>query len=674
MLAAGLAAVTAGLAACGPAAETSGSAGAARLESLERRASLVRDADDIKRLQRAYGYYVDEGMWDEAAALFADDGSIEIGLDGVYIGRERIRAYLFFLGGGRMGLPPGRLNEHMQLMPVVTVAPDGLSAKARWRELLMVGTYGESAAWGEGPMENEYVKVDGVWRIQSLHWYQNLFVPYETGWLSTPDPTGGVHVAGVFPPDRPPSEVYETWPGVYLPAFHFPNPVLDPEPRVAEDAAPPSGPAPSVGDPARRAGALERTVARLEDQDEVENLQRIFGFYFDEALWSEAADLFAEGATVELGGRGVYVGRERIRAFFRTLGDEGPRDGRLYDHMQLQPVVHVAPDGRTAKGRWRLFSQVAEHGAYARWGAGVYENEYVEEDGVWKIASLRLYETMTTPYEHGWAVLAVPAAGPSETLPPDRPPTVDYAPYPAAFTPPFHYDNPVTGRRDEPAPVMDAPALDEAALAAALDELEDRVTRLEDVERIERLEAIRAYYLAHSQWDDLAALFAEDGAIEIALRGAYVGPESVRRSLDLYTEPGIQDGLLHNHMQYQTVIHLGSDGRTANLRSRAFSIMGQFEGYANWMGGVYENELVKGEDGVWRYSLDRQINTYFAAYAQGWRDLAQRPPPGISQTIPPDRPPTSQFVMYPSAFIPAFHYPNPVTGRTYDGPFTDEAE
>jgi hypothetical protein len=663
-----VAAVLAALASCAP---TPGDADALadRLEALERRAALVRDADDIKRLQRAYGYYIDEGLWDEASALFAEDGSIEIGLDGVYIGRERIRAYLFFLGGGRMGLPAGRLNEHMQLMPVVTVAPDGLTARARWRELQMIGTYGESAFWGEGPMENEYVKEDGVWRIKLLRWVENLFVPYETGWLATPDPTGGEHASGIFPPDRPPSEPYETWPGVYLPAFHFPNPVLD---AADAEAAPPppSDPAPSAHAIARRTGDLAHAVARLEDEDEIEKLQRIFGFYFDEALWSEAAALFAEDAAVELGGRGVYVGPERILAFFRTLGEEGPRDGRLYDHMQLQPVVHVAPDGRSAKARWRLFSQVAEHGEWARWGVGVYENEYVLEDGVWKIASLRLFETMTTPYEVGWAVMAVPPTGPSETLPPDRPPTVDYGTYPAAFTPPFHYDDPMTGAfEDAETEVEDVP-LD----AAALDELEARVTRLEDVDKIERLEAIRAYYLAHSQWDDLAGLFADDGAIEIALRGAYVGPASVRRSLDLYTEPGTQHGLLHNHMQYQTVIHLDDDGRTAKLRSRAFSIMGEYERYANWMGGTYENELVKGEDGVWRYSLDRQINTYFASYAQGWENLAQRRPPGVSQTIPPDRPPTSDFDMYPAAFVAPFHYPNPVTGRTYDGPFRDETE
>src|SRR5262245_10672132 len=145
--------------------------------------------------------------------------------------------------------------------------------------------------------------------------------------------------------------------------------------------------------------ALERDVELLEDAFAVEKLQRIFGFYTDKQLWTQAADLFAASGTIEVGGRGVYVGKERVLAFLKLAGPEFPQPDRLYDHMQLQPVVDVAPDGRTAKARWHLFAQEAQHGEYARWGLGVYENEYVKENGVWKIQSLHLYRTMTTPYE-----------------------------------------------------------------------------------------------------------------------------------------------------------------------------------------------------------------------------------------------------------------------------------
>ena len=77
----------------------------------------------------------------------------------------------------------------------------------------------------------------------------------------------------------------------------------------------------------------------------------------------------------------------------RRSGKEFPQDGKLYDQMQLQGIVDVASDGKTAKGRWHMFAQEAEHGKYARWGLGVYENDYVKQDGVWKIAkSPSLYD------------------------------------------------------------------------------------------------------------------------------------------------------------------------------------------------------------------------------------------------------------------------------------------
>jgi len=198
---------------------------AARVAALEQRKGLVEDANAIERLQAAYGYYTDRGLWDEAADLFADDGTIEIALDGVYVGKARVREYLYALGDGARGLPDGKLNEHLQVMPVITVAPDGLTAKARWRAIVLAGEHGGDAFWGEGPYENEYVKDDGVWKIKALHWYQALLVPYEGGWQTNPDPTGGRLVSATLPPDRPSSVDYKTWPETHVPPFSFPNPV-----------------------------------------------------------------------------------------------------------------------------------------------------------------------------------------------------------------------------------------------------------------------------------------------------------------------------------------------------------------------------------------------------------------------------------------------------------------
>ena len=425
---------------------------------------------------------------------------------------------------------------------------------------------------------------------------------------------------------------------------------------------------------ARRAAVLAHEVQLLEDQKDIEDLQRIYGFYVEEGFWTEAANLFADDGTLEVGGRGVYVGKPRVLEYLRSLGEEFPRDGRLFDRMQLQPVVHVAPDGLTAKARWRLFAQEAEHGEFAEWGVGWYENDYVKEDGVWKIENLRVFPRMYTPYEDGWGKTALPAPSFTSDLEPDRGPSAPHSPYPAVPTPSFHYENPVTGN-----PVFDGTPAEFAAeigganldqVAAALESADRRIGLLEDAAAIERLHSVYGYYLARNQWDDLAGIFADDGTIEIALRGIYVGKESVRRNLNLYGEQGIHHGVQHNHMQYQPVIHVAPDGRTAKMRSRAFSIMGNYEQLGIFMAGVYENDFVK-EDGIWKIKKDQVFNTYFAPYDIGWKDLPPRDPPGITDANPPDLPPSMPFEMYPTAFLPPFHYDNPVTGEPAAMPSAD---
>jgi len=196
-----------------------------RIAALEQRKTRIEDAHAIERLQSAYGYYADKGLWDDVANLFADDGTIEVGLDGVYVGKARVREYLYALGNGRAGRAAGELDERLQVMPVITLADDGKTAKARWRAIVLEGQLGGDAHWGEGPYENEYVKDNGVWKIKSLHWYPALFVPYAGGWQTNPDPTGGKYVSAKLPPDRPSTVEYKTWPDTYIPPFSFPNPV-----------------------------------------------------------------------------------------------------------------------------------------------------------------------------------------------------------------------------------------------------------------------------------------------------------------------------------------------------------------------------------------------------------------------------------------------------------------
>ena len=196
-----------------------------RIRVLKARAQRIKDSSDIKRLQRIFGYYFDRGLWNEIADLFSENATLEYARDGIYKGKGKIREYFYALGGNKPGLRDGQLNEHFQLMPVITLSDDGLTAKGRWRDLSLQGQYGESAFWGEGPYENEYVKENGVWKISKLCWYQTVLVPYEGAWAKNEDANHGIYVSGILKPDMPYNKDFGYWPETFLPPFHFENPV-----------------------------------------------------------------------------------------------------------------------------------------------------------------------------------------------------------------------------------------------------------------------------------------------------------------------------------------------------------------------------------------------------------------------------------------------------------------
>jgi hypothetical protein len=630
----------------------------AKLLQLEQRQTRLADLHAIRKLQRAWGYYLDEGQWDDAADLFAGDATIEIGHDGVYRGRERILEYLHAtgeaIGAGRRGLQPGQLNEHFQLMPVITLSADGRSARGTWRDILLTGRLGVDAYWGEGPAETAYVKEDGVWKIGSLHWFQTLYVPYEGGWAKHADVNAGRFVGDRLKPDAPTSIAYKTWPAAFTPPFHFRGQV----PQLAPISAPTGVTALPERELKQRIARLTAEVDRLAAMDDIENLQGIYGYYIDKSQWRQAAALFTEDAELVIQGVGTWRGPEGVLRYLQSTGPEGLQQGRLYDHMMLQPIIDVAADGDSARARWHLFAQLAQHGQFHEWATGIYQNEYARDDGVWKIRRLHLYPTMITPYETGWGKTSLQRSRFDAAARPDSAAREPSSLYENAFVTPYHYGHPVRAARDSAPTAGALPADARTALA----ELDRRLGLLEDRAQVEKLQRVYGYYLATLLWDDLAALFADDGTIEIAMRGIYVGRPAVRRNLNLYGQAGLDDGVLHNHMQFQPVIHVAPDGRTAKLRSRALSMMGNYQRGGQWMGGVYENIFEK-VDGVWKFKHDRVMNTFFAPYDTGWKDLAQRAPPGITASNPPDLPPSGSFDMYPKNYLPEYHYASPVTGE-----------
>jgi hypothetical protein len=188
--------------------------------------------------------------------------------------------------------------------------------------------------------------------------------------------------------------------------------------------------------------ALRSEVAALRDKDAIITLQTAYGYYVDKAQWDEAADLFARDATLEIAARGQFCGQDRIRAYLHAL--PALHEGTVFNHMQLQPLITL--DGDRAKGRWRAIMEVGFVGRESLCGEGTYENEYVRDDGVWKIDKLHFFVTYYVAWDKGWSDGGVPMGTPISGMEPDTLKTVDYESFPSVYIPPYHYPNPVTGK------------------------------------------------------------------------------------------------------------------------------------------------------------------------------------------------------------------------------------
>eukprot|EP01035_Chromulina_nebulosa_P004206 gene4206-5739_t len=120
------------------------------------------------------------------------------------------------------------------------------------------------------------------------------------------------------------------------------------------------------------------------------------------------------GEGVNAGAQVVGDGAQGIKAFKKGMqGRPGPVDGLVLDHFQMQDIITIAPDRQTAKGRFRgmllggwhdsVIDQKPDFMPQQFWEAGIYENDYVREDGVWKIKRLDYMMQWQGDYETGLA-------------------------------------------------------------------------------------------------------------------------------------------------------------------------------------------------------------------------------------------------------------------------------
>jgi hypothetical protein len=202
---------------------------------------------------------------------------------------------------------------------------------------------------------------------------------------------------------------------------------------------------------------LEARITQAEDIEAIKKLQRAYGFYLEHWQEDELIDLFSkrDDVTVEINDSGEFRGAEGVIKCY-VFGDHytaysGQKTAPpeyLHLMVPISGIVDIDPDGKTAKGRW----YGTFHGALPRGGMlraligyGIWEMDYIKEEGVWKIWKLLFCDIFSSPIEDGWVKTPFINNPPAK----ERPAPVrgkDIKPYPSGYIFPYHYKNPVSGK------------------------------------------------------------------------------------------------------------------------------------------------------------------------------------------------------------------------------------
>lgn len=383
-----------------------------------------------------------------------------------------------------------------------------------------------------------------------------------------------------------------------------------------------------------------RDLDRTESVRAVKTLQRTFSQYAQEGLWTQAGLLFANKGQFVFDGsvkEGITsTGPAAVAAFLRNRyggGKEGKSADGLSAILTEAGVVNLAPDGNTAKVRWETMI-LHGHGGNARIEGGVFENDYVREGGVWKVANMHWFPQYDGPYDKGWTNWG------GGSLP----------------LVPYHY-------KIEEAGVPILPPTGTAPVAkATLAALQTRVDRLNDEDRVRNLQSAYAFYADRKMWDDVVDLFADNSAVEVGGQGVWKGKAGVRKWLETMGPAGLKHGQLNDRIPMDVTVTIAPGGNEAYARGLELGLLGEADQEKGWWEvATFTTRFVR-EGGVWKIRELRRFPIMKTSVFDGWGKgrFADPVPTGANA---PDAPlPAADVAKYGLA-APAFIAPHPVTGK-----------
>jgi hypothetical protein len=355
----------------------------------------------------------------------------EAGGVGVYKGAAGVRNAMERMGPA--GLTHGVLNDRLQFDTVVSFASGRREAHVRGMELGLLGDADKGEGfWEVSVFDNRFVKENGLWKVREMRVFPLFRSEYGKGWgrsrIVETAQSGALAPSIPLPADDSGEQ------DRIIPAFVSVHPVTG-KPVTAPKglkivatkaltgaiAAPPSKK--SSTDNAARMSEVARKVMVATAYDAAEHVSSSYGFFADDSQWNWLSELFGKTGTKQIPFAGYYTGYDRIsHGLFLEYGDPvslSTKKASIAFHWRIQPVINVAPDGRSARVRTYLFHpNTSKQGGGTLFGAMYPDDHLILEDGVWRLWNLSLDEPYfeMPNWKGGWSAAI------------DRPPAVAQAP------------------------------------------------------------------------------------------------------------------------------------------------------------------------------------------------------------------------------------------------------
>ncbi len=148
-----------------------------KIKAQEKKITTLEDIEAIKRLQKAYNYYVEHMLGEAIIDCFSDSKDVVLDwLEGKWLGKEGVKKYFGHIGSGEG--PAGFSHMLMPSGGLITLAKDGKTANGRWYGFggILMSDRGKvnGGSLTSGIYEMGYIKEGGVWKILSIKWV----IPY----------------------------------------------------------------------------------------------------------------------------------------------------------------------------------------------------------------------------------------------------------------------------------------------------------------------------------------------------------------------------------------------------------------------------------------------------------------------------------------------------------------